>query len=59
MVSLSSPKKMNAYLANNKLEDVFIFLVVSTDNLRCRGNLLSKNILDLARMRVPKFDFGL
>lgn len=49
MVSRSNPEKMNAYLVNNKLNDVFIFLVVSTDNLRCRGNLLGKNIADLTQ----------
>lgn len=33
----------------NGLIDVFIFLVVSVDNLRCRGNLLSKNLADLTQ----------
>lgn len=49
MVSLSSPEKLHDYLVSNDLLDVFIFLVVSTDNLRCRGNLLSKNLADLSQ----------
>jgi hypothetical protein len=49
MVSLSSPEKIREYLVNNKLIDVFIFLVASADNLRCRGNLLSENLADLTQ----------
>jgi hypothetical protein len=49
MVSLSSPEKLHEYLVNNELIDVFIFLTVSVDNLRCRGNLLSKNLTDLTQ----------
>jgi hypothetical protein len=36
-------------LVNNNLIDVFIFAVGSVDNLRCRGNLLSKNLVDLTQ----------
>src|SRR3972149_11123243 len=49
MVSQSNPEKVNAYLVKNNLLDVFIFLVVSADNLRCRGNLLGKNLADLSQ----------
>lgn len=49
MVSVSSPEKVNEYLANNNLKDVFIFVIGSTDNLRCRGNLLTKNLTDLSQ----------
>ena len=49
MVSLSSPEKLHEYLVNNELLDVCIFLTVSVDNLRSRGNLLSKNLTDLTK----------
>ena len=49
MVSQSTPEKLNTYLVNNNLMDVFIFLTASSDNLRCRGNLLNENITDLSQ----------
>ena len=47
MVSLSNPERVNAYLKDKQLLDVFVFLVLSVDDLRNRGNLLSKDIANL------------
>ena|SRR4030067_2309099 len=47
MILKSNSEKVNLFLEKNNLKDVYVFLVVSMDDLRCRGNLLGKNIADL------------
>jgi hypothetical protein len=45
----SEPKELDIkeYLTKNDYLDVYAFLITSADNLRCRGNLLIRDIQDL------------
>lgn len=44
LVSKSAPEKIRTYLHTNNYFDVYIFLISSSDNLRNRAILLSKNL---------------
>lgn len=47
MVSKSGPKRILDYLRRNNLVDVYIFLILSSDNLRNRAMRLDENIKEL------------